>query len=79
VDRTDDGEEFLNPDNDLCGSDFIPQVSEHLEAYGFWPVEPETVTCKFCHKEVDAKTAHLHQNEWVGDECCWDERLRSTE
>jgi hypothetical protein len=41
--------------------------------------EFETVTCKFCHKQTRADTAHLHQGAWVGDECCWDERLRSTE
>jgi hypothetical protein len=37
-----------------------------------------TVTCKLCHQEVPSHTAHLHQDGWVGD-CCWDERLRSTE
>lgn len=41
--------------------------------------EPETVVCKFCNKDVPADTAHLHQDGWVGDECCWDERLRITE
>jgi len=38
-----------------------------------------TVACKFCGKWVPAKTAHLHDGAWVGDECCWDERLRSSE
>lgn len=38
-----------------------------------------TVCCKFCHEQVPAKTAHLHQEGLVGDECCWDERLRSSE
>lgn len=36
------------------------------------------VICKFCGRPTPAKTAHLHQNGWVGEEC-WDERLRSTE
>ena len=36
------------------------------------------VDCKFCGKEVDADTAHMHQGSYVG-ECCWDERLRTTE
>ena len=40
---------------------------------------PATVICKFCHAIVPEATAHLHQGEWVGDECCWDERLRTTE
>lgn len=39
----------------------------------------ETVECKFCHQQVPAETAHLHQGTWVGDDCCWDERLRMTE
>jgi hypothetical protein len=38
-----------------------------------------TVQCKLCHELTPERTAHLHQGKWVGDECCWDERLRSTE
>ncbi len=40
--------------------------------------EEEYVECKFCNKEVDATTAHLHKGQWVC-EGCWDERLRITE
>lgn len=40
--------------------------------------EEETVACTFCHKQVSATAAHLHQGSWVGDDCCWNERLRST-
>jgi hypothetical protein len=29
----------LNRDKDLDGADVIQYVSEHLEAYGFWPTE----------------------------------------
>jgi hypothetical protein len=36
------------------------------------------VKCVTCHKDAPAATAHLHQGKWIG-ECCWDERLRSTE
>jgi hypothetical protein len=45
------------------------------------PREPAMlrVLCKFCHKDVPMATAHAHDGGWVGDECCWDERLRSTE
>lgn len=43
------------------------------------PDEVETVECKFCYEQVMVDTAHLHNGNWVGDECCWDERLRSTE
>lgn len=42
-------------------------------------IKPETVVCKFCHEQVPADTAHPHQGAWVGDECCWDERLKATE
>jgi hypothetical protein len=34
--------------------------------------------CAFCHKKTLLSTAHLYQGMWVGD-CCWDERLRTTE
>jgi hypothetical protein len=37
------------------------------------------VRCKFCGNRARAEEAHLHDEGWVGDECCWDERLRSTE
>lgn len=38
-----------------------------------------TVTCSICRKECAAKMAHIHQEQWIGDECCWDERLRASE
>jgi DNA-directed RNA polymerase subunit RPC12/RpoP len=37
------------------------------------------VRCTFCGDLVDVRTAHRHQGTWVGDDCCWDERLRSSE
>ncbi|MCP9209557.1 hypothetical protein [Streptomyces cucumeris] len=37
------------------------------------------VECKFCRNSVPAQTAHRHDGNWVGDECCWDDRLRMTE
>jgi hypothetical protein len=39
----------------------------------------ELVACKFCHQPTAAVTAHPHQYGWVGDDCCGDERLRSSE
>ena len=39
----------------------------------------ETVPCMYCHKQVFAITAHTTDGGYVGDECCWDERLRSSE
>lgn len=37
------------------------------------------VECKFCHRQIRRDTAHRHQHRWVGDVCCWDECLRSSE
>lgn len=39
----------------------------------------ETVLCRFCQRQCIARTAHYYQGGWVGDECCWDERLRSSQ
>lgn len=38
-----------------------------------------TVTCKVCNMPTPSSAAHLHQGDWIGDDCCWDERLRSSE
>ena len=37
------------------------------------------VRCKFCKQLTSKQTAHRHDGGWVGDDCCWDERLRMTE
>ena len=41
--------------------------------------DKSTVTCTICGKDCAAATAHLHQGQWIGDECCWDDRLRASE
>ena len=66
----------LNPDKDLSSADVVQEVTLHLQASGFWP---STVRCSVCGNDVCAGTAHLHQDKWIGDECCWDERLKSSE
>jgi hypothetical protein len=38
----------------------------------------EVGVCKFCDEPVGVDY-HLHEKGFVGDDCCWDERLRSTE
>lgn len=38
-----------------------------------------TVECSICHQSTNAMTAHRHQDRWIGDDCCWDERLRASE
>ena len=39
----------------------------------------ERTTCSLCGNPCDARKAHLHQGKLVGDECCWDERLKASE
>jgi hypothetical protein len=53
-----------------------PQVAAVLADHG---IDVELETCTFCHGEILRATAHLHGNAWVGDSCCWDERLRATQ
>lgn len=40
---------------------------------------PKKATCSLCGKPCDAGKAHLHQGKLIGDECCWDERLKASE
>lgn len=76
----------MSDNNDSSNKSFVVRTTAE-EVAAFWDAvenvtteqEQKTVVCKFCRKETDPYTAHLHQEEWVGDECCWDERLRSTE
>ena len=37
------------------------------------------IDCAVCGKRTSMLTAHLHQGVWIGDDCCWDERLRASE
>ena len=37
------------------------------------------VTCCACLNPCLARKAHRHQGNWIGDECCWDEKLRTSE
>lgn len=39
----------------------------------------DTIACSLCGEPCNKETAHLHQDQYIGDECCWDERLRSSE
>jgi hypothetical protein len=50
----------------------------HGDSFDYEEPEQELVLCRFCQRECPASTAHRHQSGWVGDECCWDERLRAT-
>jgi hypothetical protein len=77
LDTDQDNDEYLNPDKEQDGADFIQLVSEHLEAYGFWPGAGE-VECSICGKTCSAGVAHLHQGKYIGH-CCWDPRLKASE
>jgi len=61
-----------------AAAEFRRQVEANLPAKA-GTAHPGTVRCKICGKPCDAETAHRHQGEYVGDECCWDERLRAAE
>jgi len=39
---------------------------------------PECI-CSICHAPCNPVTAHLHQGEYIGDECCWDDRMKASE
>jgi hypothetical protein len=43
------------------------------------PGAEDLVLCRFCQRRCSARTAHPYQGGWIGDECCWDERLRSSQ
>jgi hypothetical protein len=42
-------------------------------------LDSPTVTCLICQKLVPAITAHRYQEAYVGDACCWDDRLKASE
>jgi hypothetical protein len=71
--------------DDYPRSDWQQEVGNGDTLRGYWSwVEHmresnAVVTCKFCGNEAPEAASHLHQGTWVGDACCWDERLRTTE
>lgn len=61
---------------EICGDlDGNGDPEFHPEQYLTTP----QVLCSICHEYCDANQAHVHNGEWIGDECCWDERLRASE
>lgn len=61
------------------GDESSPIVTVDCADCGHEWREPREVECHICGQDCRADTAHFHQGGWVGDVCCWDERLRSTE
>lgn len=53
------------------------------EGRGILGGDAKSVTCAICRKKCKLETAHLHSgedgDEWIGDECCWDDRLHASE
>lgn len=44
-----------------------------------WSTTFNKVRCCMCGELVLKSIAHRHRDRWVGDECCWDDRLKVTE
>lgn len=75
--------EFLRRD---CGDENIQEYVDVVDRYDVNGdlyqriTAPENaVVCSLCKMACDGNKAHKHQGEWIGDECCWDERLRNSE
>lgn len=69
--------EVLWPSRDLSAawdSDTIEAVAELCQS-----LRPPSVPCSVCANDCAAARAHRHQGQYIGDECCWDERLRLSE
>lgn len=60
---------------------YVPEIRALLEQLVnvLGRVDAMTVECKVCHSTVSSSTAHAYEDGFIGDECCWDERLRTTE
>ena len=72
--------------SDINNGGLKDQIEFILKSFGEREGEEEIrkklelgVQCSVCKQWVDPKKAHRHQGGWIGDECCWDERLRSSE
>jgi hypothetical protein len=66
-------------DEPIDGADLVERVGEWWRrVVQALHEERELLRCSVCHGWTPARTAHLHQDDWIGEEC-WDERLRSSE
>ncbi|MFE8940996.1 hypothetical protein ACFYNX_26365 [Streptomyces sp. NPDC007872] len=68
-----DTDEVLTLDESFDKYPTDEQVASVLEEHGF---DPEMEMCWFCKKVILQATAHRVDQVWVGDSCCWDDRLR---
>jgi hypothetical protein len=55
-----------------------------VEDWRYWDwvwhqIADDLFLCGICRRSCNKTTAHLHQGQYIGDECCWEERLKSSE
>ena len=66
--------EFYNPnkeiDSDVIG-EVVNKVMEHYQDM--------FIECSLCGCLCDREKSHLHQGGIIGDNCCWDDRLKASE
>ena len=76
-----DGQEAFYQDAEFYQIDGVvtPAKLEALRTEGLLDNDVKAVFCKICQKLCLRRTAHRHHNGWIGDECCWDPRLRASE
>uniref|UniRef100_A0A6M3IMI3 Uncharacterized protein n=1 Tax=viral metagenome TaxID=1070528 RepID=A0A6M3IMI3_9ZZZZ len=77
--RSDWKDEVNNDDTNLGYWDWVEHQIESNETEKSAKSKKLTVDCCLCGNPCDAVMAHYHQKKYIGDECCWDERLRSSE
>jgi hypothetical protein len=77
-----DGREWSGTDNLDAIATLVRHTGREVRDVHQTPADEddqEQVLCRFCQRQCLARTAHSYQGGWVGDECCWDERLRSSQ
>jgi hypothetical protein len=70
---------FIDVNGNLCAELDIGGAFLFTDEGKWIEIDDPRVACSMCGKKVQVLTAHLHQGKYIGDECCWDERLRTTE
>ena len=70
-------------------TDVTPMTNAEIDALVEWlndsehppapPYQRKTLPCSVCRRQCNAGRAHRHQKDYIGDECCWDERLKASE
>lgn len=53
-------------------------ISRLMEIANHQGVVPQVIPCSLCGRLGKGTMVHLHKGRYIGD-CCWDERLRTTQ